>query len=117
MPIRIIACEVMKEELLAVTPATKVEFQFISMGLHIYPEKLGAELQHMLDGSKGYERVVLAFGLCGGAARNLKTVDFILTIPRVHDCIPILLGSNERLKRFGRKKGALCIIPAAGSRG
>lgn len=96
MPKKIIACEVMKEELLAVTSDSEPEFQFISMGLHKYPERLRAELQKLLDESDGFSRVVLAFGLCGGAARNLRSSGFTLTIPRVHDCIPILLGSRER---------------------
>ncbi len=108
MTVRIIACEVMKEELLAVAPADAVEFQFVSMGLHTYPEKLGNELQKLLDESRGSERVVLAFGLCGGAARNLKAAGFTLTIPRVHDCIPILLGSQERFAEIRREeKGTL----------
>ena len=38
---------------------------------------------------------VLAFGLCGGAAAGLPAPGVPLTIPRVHDCIPLLLGSPE----------------------
>jgi len=104
MPVKIIACEVMKEELLTVAHSTDVEFQFISMGLHRYPDKLRAELQNLLDATVGYSRVVLAFGLCGGAARNLKPSGFTLTIPRVHDCIPLLLGSRERFDRLAHEE-------------
>jgi hypothetical protein len=104
MATKIIACEVMKEELLAVVPMADVEFQFISMGLHKYPDKLRAELQTLLDDSAGYPRVVLAFGLCGGAARDLKPSGFTLTIPRVHDCIPLLLGSRERFDRLSKEE-------------
>ncbi|ATW27420.1 DUF1638 domain-containing protein [Candidatus Formimonas warabiya] len=93
---KIIACEVLKEELLAVTSGREIEFEFLPQGRHNYPEKLGRELQDILDGLTGYERVVLAFGLCGGAAKNLRAGDFTLTIPRVHDCIPLLLGSKAR---------------------
>lgn len=106
MTLKIIACEVMKEELLAVAAGRNIEFEFISMGLHLHPEKLGIELQRILDSLTGYSRVVLAFGLCGGAAKNLRAGDFILTIPRVHDCIPLLLGSKtcfakHRLEEIG----------------
>src|SRR5690348_11494835 len=104
MRIKIIACEVMKEELLAVQSAENLEYEFISMGLHTYPEKLRKELQKILDESVGYSRVILAFGLCGGAAKNLKASNFILTIPRVHDCIPIFLGSKERFEKLRKEE-------------
>jgi len=108
MPTKIIACEVLKEELSAIKPLDAVDFEFVPLGLHLYPEKLGKELQRILDSSKGYSRVVLAFGLCGGAARNLRASDFFLTIPRVHDCIPLLLGSKERFEQLrAEEKGTL----------
>jgi hypothetical protein len=108
MTIKIIACEVMKEELLRVSSGCDIDFEFISMGLHLHPEKLGEELQHLLDGLSGYSRVILAFGLCGGAARNLKAAGFQLTIPKVHDCIPLLLGSTASYETFrSEEKGTL----------
>ncbi|MBJ6724316.1 DUF1638 domain-containing protein [Geomesophilobacter sediminis] len=100
MPVKIISCEVMKDEIAAVAPVDGVDIQFISMGLHKYPDRLREELQHQLDATVGYSRVVLAFGLCGGAARNLRPNGFTLTIPRVHDCIPLLLGSRERFAQL-----------------
>lgn len=93
--IKIIACEVMKEELNAVLPS-EIETEYIEMGFHLYPQKLRAELQRLIDECHGYERIVLAFGLCGGAAHGLKSADSILTIPRVHDCIPIFLHQKGR---------------------
>lgn len=108
MTVKIIACEVMRDEILAVTEGKPVKFEFISMGLHLYPQKLGQELQRILNSLSGYERVILAFGLCGGATKELKTADFTLTIPRVHDCIPLLLGSVKRYESFRQQeKGTL----------
>jgi hypothetical protein len=95
MEVKIIACEVMKDELLAVTDGDIVDFEFVPQGLHAHPEKLNVELQRLLDETKGYSRVILAFGLCGGGAKNLKAGDFTLTIPRVHDCITLLLGARK----------------------
>lgn len=40
MTVKLIACEVMKEELLAIKTQCDIEFEFISMGLHLHPEKL-----------------------------------------------------------------------------
>lgn len=99
MNIKIIACEVIKEELLSINPIHNTEFHFIPMGFHLYPQKLYAEMQQILAASSGYERVVLAFGLCGGASKNLRAPGTILSIPRVHDCIPVLLGSAEIFKQ------------------
>ncbi|MDF2987461.1 MAG: hypothetical protein K0R50_2971 [Eubacterium sp.] len=105
MNIKLVACEVMKEELLSVTAMHNTEIHFIPMGFHLYPEKLHKELEEILSKSSGYDRVVLSFGLCGGAAKNLKAPGSILTIPRIHDCIPILLGSSEIFKEQQLEKG------------
>ncbi|MDF2568957.1 MAG: hypothetical protein K0R55_561 [Sporomusa sp.] len=102
MTVKIIACEVMKEELLSVKTKEIVEYEFVSMGLHLHPQKLHSELQRLLDLSVGYEKVILAFGLCGGAARELKASDSPLIIPRVHDCIPVILGSRKRFEQFNQ---------------
>jgi hypothetical protein len=93
--VKVIACEVMKEELSAVSDRGDTDFEFVPQGLHLHPEKLNVELQRLLDETDGYSRVVLAFGLCGGGAKNLKAGGFTLTIPRVHDCIALLLGARE----------------------
>ena len=98
MTLKIIACEVMKEELLRIPCHQPVDYEFVSMGLHLHPDKLRLELQRLLDSAQGYEAVVLAFGLCGGAARDLQSPHAPLIIPRVHDCIPLLLGSQEAFR-------------------
>lgn len=103
MTIKIIACNVMKEELLAMKrkeSSPEIEFQFVSMGLHLHPEKLHRELQKLSDQSRGYSRIILGFGLCGGAANQLRAPGCQLTIPRVHDCIPLLLGSISQYRQL-----------------
>ncbi len=94
MATKIIACEVMKEELLSNKGEQDIAFHFVEMALHEHPEKLHAELQEIIDQSPGYERIILAFGLCGGAINKLHSSESVLTIPRVHDCIPLFLGSR-----------------------
>lgn len=85
----------MKEELLSIKGSEERDISFIPMALHLYPDKLKDELQTIINNSKEYERIILAFGLCGGAMRDIYSEDSILTIPRVHDCIPIFLGSRS----------------------
>jgi len=95
MKTKIIACEVMKEEMLSIKPLADEDFEFVSMNYHLYPKKLGTELQNIIDKSVGYDRIILAFGLCGGAANGLKATNCQLTIPKVHDCISVFLSSDE----------------------
>ncbi len=99
MTLKIIACEVMKEELLTVASGRNIEFEFLPQVRHNHPEKLGMELQSILDSSIGQSRVVLGYGLCGGAAKKLRAGDFTLTIPRVHECTPLLLGSQASYEK------------------
>ncbi|MFL0194699.1 DUF1638 domain-containing protein [Clostridium sp. WILCCON 0269] len=106
MKIKVIACEVMKEEILSIEPLPHEEFEFISMDYHLYPKKLGRELQNIIDKSLGYSRIILAFGLCGGAARDLKATNCALTIPRVHDCISVFLAPDKGyVCDFEKEKG------------
>ena len=95
----------MKEEILAVESLHEAYFQFISMGLHTRPQKLHDELAGILDSSAGFERIILGFGLCGGAARGLKAKECVLTVPRVHDCIPVFLGSRKVFDELQKTTG------------
>lgn len=99
MTLKIIACEVMKEELLTVASGRDIVFEFLPQIRHNHPEKLVVELQSILDSSIGFSRIVLGYGLCGGATKKLRAGDFILTIPRVHECIPLLLGSQASYEK------------------
>ena len=102
---RIIACDVMREELTQVLATTQASFEFVSMGLHRWPDKLREELNRLLTEPTDATRIVLAFGLCGGAVAGL-TASVPLFIPRAHDCIPLLLGSRYTHEELtAREKG------------
>ncbi|HMA93944.1 MAG TPA: DUF1638 domain-containing protein [Polyangiaceae bacterium] len=94
MTTSIIACEVMREELLAIlgSPHDRL-VQFVSMGLHVSPKKLRTELQSRILELQQHDRIVLGFGLCGEATAGLLSPRVPLIIPRVADCIPLLLGA------------------------
>src|SRR6266568_4502993 len=97
----IIACEVMKEELLGIAADWPLQFRFVSMGLHPWPERLKDELARILsvDIPDGTTAIVFAFGLCGGALTGLRAPAVPLVIPLVHDCIPLLIGSYSEYQR------------------
>ncbi len=100
MKTKVIACAVMEEELLAIVPKHTVEFKFVTMGLHLHPQRLHAELERLLQNLAGYDRAILGFGLCGGASNGLQAGAVPLSIPRVHDCIPAFFGANERFHQL-----------------
>jgi hypothetical protein len=104
----IIACDVIKEELLKIAANSPVEFRFVSMGLHRWPERLKEELGRILaeEISPETTAVVFGFGLCGGALAGLRTAGVPLVIPLSHDCIPLLIGSRlEYHEELAREKG------------
>lgn len=92
---KIIACDVMKEELAAINSEGAVDYEYLPMGLHDFPEKLRTELQAAIDRSPGYDMVILGFGLCGNAMRDIVASHCRLVIPRVHECIPLFFGCKK----------------------
>jgi hypothetical protein len=92
MSVLIMACEVMREELLRVPALEPVELSFLSMGLHVAPDRLRAALAAELAKPREVDRIVLGFGLCGNAVDGLVSPHAPMVIPRAHDCIAVLSG-------------------------
>lgn len=92
--ILIIACNTLKNEIEMFKPR-HVNSMYIESGYHRYPRKLREHLQSCID-KAGAEIIVFGFGLCSSSLSELHSKDKTLVIPRVHDCIGILLGSRER---------------------
>lgn len=95
----VIACEVFRPELerLFESLETVPPVTYLEQGLHEYPEKLRAEVQAVVDRleATGVRRILLAYGLCGRGLAGVTPTSSVLTIPRVHDCIPVLLGTTQ----------------------
>lgn len=77
--------------------------------LHNDPHRLRELLQaHIdeLDADPTLRGIVLAYGLCGRGTIRLHARRLPLVLPRVQDCIGILLGSHARhMEQFGRHPG------------
>lgn len=93
---KLLCCDVFKEEMLSIALPADLELEFLSMGLHLHPAKLHQEVQAALDHTAGCSLVILGFGLCGGALKGIKAPGCPMVMPRVHDCIPVLLGSKAK---------------------
>jgi hypothetical protein len=90
---KIFACKTLEEEIRAVL-SRSVDCEFLEYGLHNTPAKLQKELQKRIDEASDGE-ILLGYGLCSNGTANLMSVRHTLVIPRVHDCISLLLGSRE----------------------
>lgn len=95
-PIVVLSCQVLQEMLTALLPAgLAAEVQFLDYGLHRFPKKMTLSLQEAIDAIEEPSLVVLGYGLCGNGLQGLKAGKHILLVPRVDDCISLLLGSYQ----------------------
>ena len=72
------------------------DVKWVESGLHNVPKKLRVALQDVLDSLSGYSRVLMAMGFCGNSLAGLQTGDMTMIVPRVDDCISLLLGSYAK---------------------
>lgn len=95
----LLACSTMKEEIEWVLKHKTCIFDrilWVRSGMHNVTDNLRAELISKLSEIEGADRVILGFGACGNALIGITAGDFELIIPKVDDCISIMLGSYER---------------------
>lgn len=70
----------------------------LDVALHRTPQRLTAALQQAIaeaEADPGIEAVVLGYGLCSNAVLGLRAGRLPLVVPRVNDCVALVLGSNE----------------------
>ncbi len=91
-----IACEVFRDEFEAVSPPD-LPRTYLPQGLHRTPGKMPAAIQDVLSGlGPEIETILLGYGLCSNGVVGVTSRTASLILPRVHDCIALLLGSRER---------------------
>ena len=90
------ACEVFRDEFEAVTPA-EMPRTYLPQGLHRTPGKMPAAIQEVVDVLPAdTDTVILGYGLCSNGVVGVTARQAALVIPKVHDCIAVLLGSVQR---------------------
>jgi len=95
---QIIACETVMNEILDFMPPD-MQYQSIEPGLHLQPEKLKSVLQKTIDKiSADADTIILGYGLCSMAVIGLRAAKSTLVVPRIDDCIAMLLGSQSNYK-------------------
>ena len=100
----VIACQTVEKELRRVLPED-VGLEVLEQGLHRTPQKLKESLQQAID-SIDADEILLGYGLCGNGVVGLRSARARLVVPKVDDCIALLLGSFERyIEEFRREPG------------
>jgi hypothetical protein len=99
-PVVMIACQVLQSMLEERLPDGLAEqLTIMDYGLHRVPVKMTASLQAAIDNTERPSLVVLGYGLCGNGLKGLRAGRHTLLMPRVHDCIALLLGSRQAYMR------------------
>ncbi|MCG8470836.1 MAG: DUF1638 domain-containing protein [Desulfobacterales bacterium] len=101
----IIACEVMRPELELLSKEARhvPKIFYLRQGLHDTPKILQKEVQeaiHRVENEfPNLTHIVLGYGLCGQGLSGVKSTRCEIIIPRVHDCIPLLIGSRDTYQK------------------
>jgi hypothetical protein len=93
-PPKIVACEVLRDEIEHVNPGFEIEF--VPGALHDYPDRLRAALQERIDATPGEREILLCCGRCSNGTVGLRAGRHRLVLPAVDDCISLVLGSRRR---------------------
>jgi len=92
----LIACEVFKDEFDAVSPPDLAR-TYLPQGLHRTPGKMPAAIQEIVDALPATtDLVILGYGLCSNGVVGVRSRTSAMVMPKVHDCIAVLLGSVQR---------------------
>lgn len=104
----VIACNIMKDELLRLE-TNGISFIFLEQSLHRTPEKMKKAIQEEIDkADEQHEEIfiILGYGLCSNGILGIRSRRNTLVVPRAHDCIALFLGSPERyLEEHHREPG------------
>lgn len=104
----VVACETIQNELKQAMEDAGKSYPviWIESGLHNDPQKLNARLNEVINQIDQAKRVLLAMGFCGNSLNGLESGEFELVVPRVDDCITLLLGSIKKRREVSRESAA-----------
>jgi len=95
------------------TCGLEISEDYLPGGLHERPAELRRRLQESIDHASAAGRcdlIAVGYGLCGRGTVGIEARSVPLTIPRVHDCISLFLGSDDAYrKEFARFPGTYYI--------
>lgn len=98
MRIKFIVCDVIYDELKSKIPKNWNVVNF-EKRFHEHSDVLKEKLQAEINKSQDCDIIVLGYGLCGNGTVGLVSPKVSLVIPKIDDCISLLLGSVEERKK------------------
>jgi len=112
MYLALIGCSIFKNELQFLEPRTtsRIDFYWLPQRLHNRPLELRRLIQAEIDdidlSDNPYDAIILLYGLCSKGTVGVFSRKHRLVVPKVQDCIAILLGSNKQYREhFNEKPG------------
>lgn len=94
----VIACQVLKDELNLVMKETGCTYPviWVDSDYHINPDKLREKLQEEINALSEVDNILFAYGCCGNGLVGLKATTANLIIPKIEDCISLLLSQPDQ---------------------
>ncbi len=93
-PVVVLGCR-MLEPLLTPLLTPAVPATFLDYGLHERPSEMRPALQELLDAVTEPSTVIVGYGLCGNGVVGLSAGPHTLVLPKVHDCVAMVMGSHQ----------------------
>jgi hypothetical protein len=105
MRLKLISCEVLFREMCAVVARSphQIDVEFLPKGLHdLAGARMRDRIQERIDATDvaRYDAILLGYGLCGNGALGIAARRIPIVMPRVHDCIALLMGSRQRYQQY-----------------
>lgn len=115
MYLKLLGCKILEREISSVVYNSKnaVDVTLIRQQYHETPKVLKQILQEEIDkidenssnysndiSNHDFEAIVLGFGLCSEAVTGLHSKKYPLVIPKVHDCIALLMGGQKEYRDY-----------------
>jgi N-methylhydantoinase A/oxoprolinase/acetone carboxylase beta subunit len=110
MYLALVGCSIFKNEIKFLEPAitSEIDYYWLPQRLHNRPLELRRLMQAEIDdidlSSNEYDAIVLLYGLCSKGTVGVYSRKYRLVVPRVQDCIAVLLGSNRRYSEHFKEK-------------
>jgi N-methylhydantoinase A/oxoprolinase/acetone carboxylase beta subunit len=110
MYLALVGCSIFRNEIKFLESAitSEIDYYWLPQRLHNRPLELRRLMQAEIDdidlSSNEYDAIVLLYGLCSKGTIGVYSRKHRLVVPRVQDCIAVLLGSNQRYGEHFREK-------------
>lgn len=98
----VIACENIRDELLAAAQTTgcRLPILFLPQNIHQNPDTMRQTLQSLLDRIAHIDTVLLPMGCCGNATKGLTCNTAQLVLPRCADCVDIFISPTNTARSY-----------------